>query len=202
MEKQGRRAQELWLACQTLATMIQEGREEGATWEEKLKPLKHEVEAIKEAGGSHPMVSVVLDSIPQESINRGVWTEISLMERFQKVRRVCRRVAMVDETRNTLFRYFVSYLQSFFVFSQGKPLTESDEIDPDKLTTFVILDNAKWCLDRGDLEQALRFMNQLTGESRRVASDWIQEARLLLETKQASDALLAYASASGLGALY
>lgn len=45
-------------------------------------------------------------------------------------------------------------------------------------------------------------MNQLKGESRKAAGDWIVQARLHLETKQAADALLAFASATGLGNLF
>ena len=45
-------------------------------------------------------------------------------------------------------------------------------------------------------------MNQLTGASREVAGDWIREAKLLLETRQAAYGLTAFASASGLGTIF
>lgn len=41
-------------------------------------------------------------------------------------------------------------------------------------------------------------MNLLKGASRNIANDWMNEARILLETQQAVDALLAYAGANGL----
>lgn len=44
----------------------------------------------------------------------------------------------------------------------------------------------------------LRYMNLLKGASRSVASEWMNEARILLETQQAIDTLLAYIGASGL----
>ena len=44
-------------------------------------------------------------------------------------------------------------------------------------------------------------MSLLRGEPRLVASDWIKETRLLLEARQAADALLAHAAATGLQAL-
>ena len=48
---------------------------------------------------------------------------------------------------------------------------------------------------------ALQYMNQLRGEPRRVAGDWLKETQLLLETRQAVDTLVAHASAVGVEAL-
>lgn len=202
MEKIAKGAQDLWLACVALNGAINFGNEEGVTWEEKLKPLAGEVVAISEAGLQHPFVETILKSIPDEAYARGVWTEDSLKERFSKVRRICRRVAMIDESGGTLFKYLISYMQSFFVFDSVFAKSPSDKVDPEQLETFTILAHASHYLEKGDLEQALRFMNQLEGEPRRVAEDWIREARLLLETRQAADALMSFASASGLGTIF
>ena len=204
MEKQGRKAQELWLACQTLYNIILYGKQnaEAETYEENQKPLADEVVAIKAAGNNHPFVNTIIDSMPKEALSTGVYTEEAMCERFSKVRRVCRRVAMIDETGSTLFRYFLSYLQSFLVFSKSQPLAADQEVNPEELDSFTILDNAAFYVERGDYVQALRYMNQLQGEARRVAADWIADMRCLLETKQAADALLAHASAAGLGALF
>ena len=197
-EKRGRKAQELWLACQSLQTTIALGDDNS-----EPKPLLPELEAIRSAGNSHPYVSAIIAAIPAMSLERGVYTEEQLSDRFDKVRRVCKRVGLIDERGGTLFKYAMSYLQSMFIMKASHIITDqSTEISPDELNTFTLLDNAAYCLERGDLEQSVRYMNQLTGESRRVAADWIREARLLLETKQASDALLAHASANGLGSLF
>ena len=56
-------------------------------------------------------------------------------------------------------------------------------------------------MERGDILRALQYMGLLRGEPRRVASDWMSEARLHLEAKQAAQALLAHATAVGLEAL-
>ena len=87
MEKQGRKAQELWLACQTLHNLIRDGKD-GAKdlGEAQLKPLSDELEAIKSAGGDHEFVSTVVETFPEEAIKNGVWTREALMDRFQKVR--------------------------------------------------------------------------------------------------------------------
>ncbi|KAK6185608.1 hypothetical protein SNE40_007805 [Patella caerulea] len=201
-EKTARIAQELWLACIAMNGVIRLGKEGGTSGEEKLQPLSKEAVAISEAAGKHPFVQTVLQSVPEEALMRGVWTEDSLKERFPKVKRICKRVAMIDENGGTLFRYFLSYFQSFFIFNSVYAKSDSDSIEISELDTFNILAHADYFLEKGDLLQAVRFMNQLQGEPRRVASDWLKEAKLLLETRQAAYALTAFASASGLGTIF
>lgn len=53
-------------------------------------------------------------------------------------------------------------------------------------------------MDRGDIEQTLKYMNLLKGAPRSVARQWMNEARILLETQQAANTLMAYAASSGL----
>lgn len=201
-EKIARIAQDLWLSCIALNGVIRHGNDCGELWEDRLKPLKNEVYAVSDAGGKHPFVETLIQSIPEEALERGVWTEDSLRDRFPHVKLVCKRVAMIDETGGSLFRYFLSYLLSFAVFDSVYARSEQDEVDLDKLDTFAALAHAEYWMERGDLEQALRFMNQLKGESRQVASDWIKEAKILLETRQIAFALTAFASASGLGTIF
>lgn len=59
----------------------------------------------------------------------------------------------------------------------------------------------RYCVDRGNFTQALRYANLLQGASRNIATDWINETRLLLETQQAINVLLAHAATSGLAFL-
>lgn len=59
----------------------------------------------------------------------------------------------------------------------------------------------RYCVDRGNFTQALRYANLLQGASRKIATDWINETRLLLETQQAINVLLAHAATSGLAFL-
>ena len=52
-------------------------------------------------------------------------------------------------------------------------------------------------MDHGNLVQTLKYMNLLKGAPRNVASEWVNEARLLLETQQAVNVLLSHASGNG-----
>jgi mitofilin len=205
-DKNARLAQELWLACQTLQSAIANGRlDVGDTWEERLKPLGPELEAIKAAAavpGDSELISTIIATVPETAISRGVWTEAALVERFSRVRSIARRVAFIDDAGGSLFRYLLSYMMSVFVVRHSAAAVPDDaEIAIADLTPFVLLDRASSALDRGDLEQAVRYVNQLTGEPRRVASDWLREARLLLETRLAADALITHAVAMGLESL-
>ncbi|XP_013785078.1 MICOS complex subunit MIC60-like [Limulus polyphemus] len=199
LDKAAKKAQKLWLACQALKQSVKSGRpdEEGYG---QPKPLDREITAINEAAEKDkPYVAAVLAGIPKEALHRGVYTEESLKERFHKVNKVCRRVALIDENGGSLYRYLVSYLQSLLVIESAKlpagELNNENEVDPSKWHTFDILTRIRHSLDHENLEQALRYANQLKGEPRNVARDWIKELRLLLETRQAADALIAHAAA-------
>ncbi|XP_078587190.1 MICOS complex subunit MIC60-like isoform X11 [Branchiostoma floridae x Branchiostoma japonicum] len=202
IEREARKAQELLIACETLKRLINTGNEEAASWEERRIPLSREVNTVKEAAGDSKFFQTLLGSVPQQAMEAGVFPEDSLRQRFLRVKRVCRRVAMIDETGGTLFQFFVSYLQSLLLVDAGRrSLPPGKEVDPKKLDTFTLLSYAEHSLENGDLEQAARFMNQLKGEPRKVASDWLEEARLTLEARQAAQALAAAAAAVGLGNL-
>lgn len=70
------------------------------------------------------------------------------------------------------------------------------QVNPLMWDTLDILSRVRASLQREDLEQALRYANQLKGQPRQAAKDWIHELRLLLETRQATSALMAYAAAT------
>lgn len=53
-------------------------------------------------------------------------------------------------------------------------------------------------MERGNLTQTVKYMNLLQGAPRKIAQDWINEARLVLETQQIVNTLMAHAASSGL----
>jgi mitofilin len=54
----------------------------------------------------------------------------------------------------------------------------------------------RYCIDRDDFLQALRYLNLLTGCSRAVAKEWMKEATVFLETNQAIDLILSHSTVS------
>ncbi|XP_073867421.1 MICOS complex subunit MIC60 isoform X14 [Macaca fascicularis] len=192
-EEEARKAHQLWLSVEALKYSMKTSSAETPTI-----PLGSAVEAIKANCSDNEFTQALTAAIPPESLTRGVYSEETLRARFYAVQKLARRVAMIDETRNSLYQYFLSYLQSLLLFPPQQ-LKPPPELCPEDINTFKLLSYASYCIEHGDLELAAKFVNQLKGESRRVAQDWLKEARMTLETKQIVEILTAYASAIGIG---
>ncbi|KAK2539091.1 Immt [Columba guinea] len=192
-EEEARKAHQLWLSVEALKYCMKT-----ASGDSPTEPLESAVKAIQASCSDNAFTEALTAALPPESLTRGVYSEEALRARFYTVQKLAKRVAMIDETRNSLYQYFLSYLQSLLVF-HPQQLKPPAELSADDLDTFKLLSYASYCIEHGDLELAAKFVNQLRGESRRVAHDWLTEARMTLETKQIVDILTAYASAVGLG---
>ncbi|XP_015437130.1 PREDICTED: MICOS complex subunit Mic60 isoform X1 [Dufourea novaeangliae] len=201
-EKGASNAQILWSACQALARAVKT-TPLGVCANEAIRPLEPEIKAVtKAAPKEDPLVQAAIQGIPEEAAKRGVYPEDVLRARFLKVEQVASRLALVPEEGASLPIYFLSYLQNFLMIKNVRAISqreiEDKPIDVEAFSTFDILRRARYWLDRGDFKMALRYMNLLQGAPRSVAKDWMNETRILLETQQAIDTLLAYAGAIGL----
>jgi len=192
-------SQALWLACNTLNTTLTRGRVDATTWEEKLNPLVKEVGQVKVvAGDDDKFVEVVLASISPVALERGVYTEDSLKERFSVVEKTARKVAGIGEEGGSLLAFGLSYLQSLLMVDlvQREPAENMGVVDLSVVSPMDLVSMAKHSLDQGNLARAVQLMTQLKGESGRVVSDWVAEARLTLETKQAVQAIMVHSLAN------
>ncbi|XP_042593716.1 MICOS complex subunit MIC60-like isoform X1 [Cyprinus carpio] len=192
-EEEARKAHQLWLSVEALNYTLKSAGADSPT-----EPLEGAVRAIKENCAENEFAQALATALPEESLRRGIYSEASLRARFYDIRRLARRVALIDETRNSLYQYFLSFLQSVLLFEREQ-VAPPAKLAPEDLDTFRLLAYATYSIERGDLELAAKFVNQLRGESQRVAQDWLKEARLTLETKQVIGLLSAYANAVGLG---
>ncbi|GAU88038.1 hypothetical protein RvY_00809 [Ramazzottius varieornatus] len=197
-DKLSQKAQYLWHTSHALYDAVKHGEKGTQTTGEKLVPLSRFVTLAKVFSDSHPFVLSILRAVPEEALVRGVYSEDTLRARFENVRNAARRVALVDDHNASMFRYFLSYIQSVLVRDRHYALNDVSQVDLDGLDTFRILATAHRLVQEGDLETAVRFVGQLQGEPRRVAQDWLKETRLYLETQQISRLLLAHASSVGL----
>ncbi|KAF6737381.1 MICOS complex subunit MIC60 [Oryzias melastigma] len=192
-EDEARRAHQLWLSVEALNHTLKTA---GA--EEPSVPLDSAAQIVRDSCREDDFASALAEALPAESLSRGVYGEASLRARFNSLRSLVRRVALIDESHNSLYQYFLSYLQAALLFEdqQVAPPTQlsSEDLDPFKLLSY-----ASYCLEHGELELAAKLVNQLKGEARRVVEDWLTEARLTLETRQVVSLLSAYANAVGLG---
>lgn len=93
------------------------------------------------------LVRVVLNGIPEEAISRGVFPEDAIRERFLKVERVAKRVALIPEEGGRLPLYFLSFLQSMLLIPSVNPIPQTElndeKTDFSKLNTFEILQRAR-----------------------------------------------------------
>uniref|UniRef100_A0A8C7GMQ9 MICOS complex subunit MIC60 n=1 Tax=Oncorhynchus kisutch TaxID=8019 RepID=A0A8C7GMQ9_ONCKI len=192
-EEEARKAHQLWLSVEALNYTLKT-----AALNDPTEPLEGAVQAIKESCAEDEFAQALATALPSESLSRGVYSEASLRARFYTIRQLARRVALIDETRNSLYQYFLSYLQAMLLFEKAQEAPPA-KLSAEDLDTFKLLSYAAYSLEHGDLELAAKLVNQLKGESRRVAQDWLKEARLTLETKQVVSLLSAYANAVGLG---
>lgn len=192
-EEEARKAHHLWLSVEALNFALRTSSADAPT-----EPLESAVATVRLSCGDNEFAKALAEALPAESLARGVYSEATLRARFQSIRRLVRRVALIDETRNSLYQYFLSYLQAALLFEPAEQAPPA-ALAPEDLDVFRLLSYASYSLERGDLELAAKLLNQLRGEARRVAADWLAEARLTLETRQAVGLLSAYANAVGLG---
>ncbi|XP_012686994.2 MICOS complex subunit MIC60 isoform X4 [Clupea harengus] len=192
-EDEARKAHQLWLSVEALNYTLRTSGADAPT-----EPLEATAAVVRQSCADNEFAQALASALPGESLSRGIYSEASLRARFQDVRRLARRVALIDETRNSLYQYFLSYMQAALLMEPQQEAPPA-RLNGDDLNTFKLLSYAYYSMERGDLELAAKLLNQLQGEPRRVAQDWLNEARLTLETRQAVSLLSAYANAVGLG---
>jgi len=203
-DKASLRAQGLWLACTGLVTSLGKGNAKADTWDGRLLPLAADLKSIEGAAGEEDtFVKAVVGSVNKVAVERGVYTEDSLKERWAGVESVARKVAAIGDEGGSLLSYGLSYLQSVLLvdLTTRAPSEGETAIDPTNLSSTDLVNLARHSLDRGNLARAVQYVTLLRGESGRVARDWLQEARLTLEARQAAEALVAHAASQGIAAL-
>lgn len=204
-ELQAREAQDLWIACHALHGVLAATHAPAALGDGVTPPLARYLASFQEAAqpASLPVVRTFLDSVPSSARDQGVCTAQFLAKRFERLKTVCRRVAMVEETGAPLLMYAVSWLRSVFMLAPSRLIEADTEVDPvnDALDTNLIVASAELAMCRQDIDLAVRLLNLLQGMPRAVAHDWIEDARVYLETKLAADALSSYASSKNAGTI-
>lgn len=234
LELQANNAKQLWLSLQTLNDLLSSRMQDldlkdvDANKTNLVSALAQTVslnlKKIKDSAPDNEFIQNIVDTAFKSlNASRGqnkagtleIWTEPDLKDRFYKLKEICDRVALIDDRGGSLFKYMISYIQSFFIIHHKvKPIyaaTASDEekleaneqflkqIEVSKLNTFSILDYAEYFIENGDLVSALKLMQQLNGEPLRVSKDWINDALLLVEVKQAFKILNSYISSIYIG---
>jgi len=188
MEKTSHKHQQLWAAVHMLYNALSTlDKHSGRT-----KQLVNEVSDIVLCDEEDPLLVKIVSTLPDRAKNTGIVPETVLTQEFREKKRLCMRVAAVQDGSSSFFTYAFSYIKSFFVVTSPYRGQMSDEVSVDSLNAYEILEKAEYCVQRGDLEQAAKFMSQLNGVARKLCATWVDEVRLLLETKQSVNLLMAY----------
>lgn len=98
------------------------------------------------AGGDE-LVHAVLAGIPKEATERGIFPEDALRERFIKVEKLAKSLALVPENGGRLPLYILSWFQSKLLFDATCPIPQAElndeKVDFSKLSTSEILQRAR-----------------------------------------------------------
>jgi len=142
------------------------------------RPFIRELAALKEVAQSDEVVRAAVASINPKAYQRGISSHAQLTDRFRRVREEVRKAALLPEDAGVA-GHAASWLLSKMLFKKSG-LAIGEDVES-------ILTRTETFLEEGDLDNAAREMNQLTGWAKALARDWLREARLLLEVKQAID---------------
>ena len=190
--KSTRKQQNIRTASDTLTSVIMTSNNDSDPYTKHT--IHNEVTSLKESASNDEFIQSVLSSLPKQAMEEGISSETGLIKRFDRVKRICRRVALVGEGAG-MGTYLLSFIQSLVTFDMIY-----DKIVPEdhlaSMSTLKLLSCASRHIEKGDLETAVRLVNQLSGEARLVAMDWVKEACLYLETRQAVMVISEYLAAS------
>jgi MICOS complex subunit MIC60 len=188
-QQRGRQAQRLWIQAQNLLNQIVHGT-----------ATEDDVNVLARIVPDEKFVQILVNELKTDDLSST--NEEILRERFTRVKQLCRRLALIDNEHNSLWNYFVSFVQSYFLIRQrDNKILLDDAIDLNQLNTFTILNYVQSYLEHNQWYNALRLMQLLSGEPRNVAESWINDTRSYLAKKQTSELLEAYSNSIGLGTL-
>lgn len=145
------------------------------------KPFVRELAALKEIAADDPVVNAAIASINPVAYQRGIPSSAQLIDRFRRVAGEVRKASLLPEEAGVA-SHASSYLLSKILFKKKGLATGSD--------VESILTRTETFLEEGNLDQAAREMNGLTGWAKTLSKDWLGEVRKVLEVQQALDVSL------------
>lgn len=211
LDKEEASLKQLWLLCQELNDTLKSNPSTGISGEPR-KVIKENIilllEDIISSENTDNLVKLAVESIASkknELLENGLYSEDALIERFKQVDRMARRMSLIGSEGGSLWQYILSYSRSLLIIDSAKRITKeelADEpVDTSKWDTHDILARIRYYLSHRNLEMSLRYANQLQGQPRKIAADWIKDVRTHLEIRQAASLIQAQASSVSLRTL-
>lgn len=143
-------------------------------------PFVREMAALKLVAESDPIVDAAIASINPQAYQKGIPSSAQLIDRFRRVAGQVRKASLLPEDAG-IASHAASFVLSKVMFKkQGIP--EGNDVES-------ILTRTETLLEEGDLDNATREMNELKGWAGVLSKDWLNDARKVLEVKQALDVI-------------
>ena len=162
------RTQQLHVAVEAVRASLQDARHP--------RPFIRELVALKEIASDDPVVDAAIASINPSAYQRGIATPAELVDRFRRVATEVRKASLLPEEAGVA-SHASSYVLSKLLFKK-QGLAAGDDVES-------ILTRTQTFLEEGDLDNAAREMNGLSGWAKTLSRDWLGEVRKVLEVQQA-----------------
>jgi len=170
------------LATQKLQVAVDAVRSalDDANTSHKPTPFVREMAALKLVANNDSVVDAAVASINPSAYQKGIPSSAQLIDRFRRVANEVRKASLLPENAGVA-SHAASFMLSKVMFKkQGVP--EGNDVES-------ILTRTETLLEEGDLDNAAREMNDLKGWAGVLSKDWMNDARKVLEVKQALDVI-------------
>ena len=166
-------------SLQTLSVGV--ARLNKAICDDNTTPLSSMINDLLKIKSEATLLEPVLNSIPSEAAERGVVNNNNLRKHFNTLKQAAFENHAVDDELNGLFQKLRSQFTLWI-----HPVLNQDSVS----NLEQIFDQAESHMNQNDFETAVRILNQMSGEPKRIFGVWLKEARMWLEVRQALDVLL------------
>jgi MICOS complex subunit MIC60 len=140
------------------------------------RPFIKELVALREIAAEDAVVNAAIASINPAAYQRGISSHQDLTERFRRVANEVRKASLLPEDAGVASHASSLLLSKVMFKKQG--LAAGDDVES-------VLTRTQTFLEEGDLDNAAREMNGLTGWAKTLSRDWLGEVRKVLEVRQA-----------------
>ena len=173
------RLHKVWSALRAVQTKADSG---DLAFDDELRVLQ--VLSSPSDSNSHPFDTVIpttltqleRSGIPQTGVKS--FASLSSWLTNSVSPRVLAASLVPSPEQASVLSHLASRALTVLMFRPKAGLVEGDNVG-------AILARAEWCLGEKDLDGAAREVNRLKGWPRRLAADWLREARRALEVRQA-----------------
>lgn len=145
------------------------------------RPFIKELVALREIAAEDTVVNAAISSINPSAYQRGIFSHQDLTDRFRRVATEVRKASLLPEDAGVASHASSLLLSKVMFKKQG--LAAGDDVES-------VLTRTQTFLEEGDLDNAAREMNGLTGWAKTLSRDWLGEVRKVLEVRQALEVSL------------